>query len=153
MTVTEQPNPVSEQPTAHPVDVIVDQRDVSMVFLPVIDLRSGQVVGLEALARGPAGTALERPTALFAAAAERGRAAELDWVCRAAAFTAVLATDIPPSLALFVNSRPETLGVECPADLTPVIARAEALLRVVVEITERDLAIDPQGLLTAVDRA
>ena len=44
---------------------IVDERDVRVAFQPVVDLRSGEVVALEALARGPAGSELESPHELF----------------------------------------------------------------------------------------
>jgi EAL domain-containing protein (putative c-di-GMP-specific phosphodiesterase class I) len=51
------------------------------VFQPLIDLDSGDVVAYEALAPGPAGSPLESPAALFAAAYGSGRVAELDWAC------------------------------------------------------------------------
>jgi hypothetical protein len=51
---------------------IIDGRAVRAVFQPLIDLASGDAVGFEALARGPAGSMLESPGALFeAVAAER----------------------------------------------------------------------------------
>ncbi|OZB87737.1 MAG: hypothetical protein B7X41_11850 [Microbacterium sp. 14-71-5] len=134
-------------------DAIVDRREVSMVFQPVVNLRSGETVGLEALVRGPAGTPLESPHALFAAAARRGRTAELDWVCRAAAFEAVLDAEIPPAISLFINTEPESHAQACPPDLLATIARGESLLRVFVEVNDRALTSDPGGLLAAVDRA
>lgn len=134
-------------------DALLDRRAITMVFQPVVDLRSGEIVGLEALARGPVGTALEEPHVLFAVAARRGRTAELDWVCRAAAFAAVLEADLPPALSLFINTEPESHAADCPPDLTAVVARAESLLRVFVEVNDRALATDPAGLLAAVDRA
>ena len=57
---------------------------------------------------------------------------------------------IDPSLALFVNLEPESLGVACPRHLTPVIEAAGRHLRVVAEFTERSLADDPATLLRAV---
>jgi sensor c-di-GMP phosphodiesterase-like protein len=35
---------------------LLDRRDVHMVFQPLVDLRSGDIVALEALARGPEST-------------------------------------------------------------------------------------------------
>jgi EAL domain-containing protein (putative c-di-GMP-specific phosphodiesterase class I) len=66
---------------------VLDERSVQPVFQPLIDLDSRHVLGYEALARGPAGSALETPAALFGAAWRAGRVAELDWACRAGAFT------------------------------------------------------------------
>ena len=66
------------------LDRIIDGRAVRAVFQPLIDLGSGDAVGFEALARGPAGSTLESPGAPFEAADGSGRVAELDWVCRAA---------------------------------------------------------------------
>ena len=66
---------------------VLDERAVQPLFQPLIDLESRHVLGYEALARGPMGSALESPAALFGAAWRAGRVAELDWVCRAAAFT------------------------------------------------------------------
>lgn len=135
------------------IDEVIDTRSIHAVFQPIVDLRTMQVVGLEAFARGPEGTELESPGALFSQAAAVGRVAELDWVCRAAAFRAVLEADLPPSLSIFINAEPESLGSECPDDLRPVISRAEALLRVFIEVNDRALGADPAALITKVERA
>jgi EAL domain-containing protein (putative c-di-GMP-specific phosphodiesterase class I) len=130
---------------------IIDGRAVRAVFQPLIDLASGDVVGFEALARGPAGSMLESPGALFEAAYGIGRVAELDWVCRAAASGA--RAELDPALRLFVNCETASLGVACPDDLWPAVDVAERRLRVVMEVTERAVARDPAGLLGAVARA
>jgi EAL domain-containing protein (putative c-di-GMP-specific phosphodiesterase class I) len=54
---------------------VLDERAVQPVFQPLIDLDNRHVVGYEALARGPMGSALETPAALFGAAWRAGRAA------------------------------------------------------------------------------
>jgi EAL domain-containing protein (putative c-di-GMP-specific phosphodiesterase class I) len=111
------------------------------------------VLGYEALARGPVGSALESPAALFGAAWRAGRVAELDWTCRAAAFTEAIRGGLGPPLTLFVNAEPVSLGVACPDDLKAAIEQAKARLRVVVEVTERALAGDPARLLATVAQA
>lgn len=141
-------------PAASPeFDALLSLRAVTAVFQPVVDLATSEVVGLEALARGPAASSYASPAALFAEARRCGRTAELDWVCRAAAFRAVLDAGLPSSLSVFINTEPESLAAPCPADLVPVVARAESLLRVFVEINDRAIVADPAGLLAAVDRA
>jgi EAL domain-containing protein (putative c-di-GMP-specific phosphodiesterase class I) len=143
------PVPVAPD-VAGELERIVDGRGVRAVFQPLIDLDSGDVVGYEALARGPAGSLLESPGALFEAAYGSGRVAELDWTCRAAAFGAAAEAGLDPSLRLFVNCEPVSLGVPCPDDLWPVVDAAERRVRVVMEVTERAVARDPAGLLGAV---
>ncbi|GIJ45442.1 hypothetical protein Val02_23280 [Virgisporangium aliadipatigenens] len=128
---------------------LIDRRAVTPVFQPLVDLATGGVVGYEALARGPAGTAWESPAALFGAAREVGREAELDWVCRAVAFRAVLRADLDPSLTWFVNMEPAAWRAGCPDDLGPLVSEARERLRVVTEMTERAIARDPSGLLAA----
>lgn len=135
------------------LDRIIDERAVTVRFHPVIELATGTVVALKASARGPEGSPLHLPTDLFAAAAAAGRTGELDWVCRAEAFRAFLAADMPPSMTLLVSMEPEALAVPCPRDLTGVVSIAESRLRVFVGINEREFAEDPGGLIAAADRA
>lgn len=135
------------------IDEVIENRAVRALYQPLVNLASGAVVGYEALARGPEGSAWERPEALFAAAREAGRVAELDWVCRAAAYAGALDAGLGDGLSLFVNTEPEALGVDCPADLRPLVDRAERALPVVSEMTERALARDPGTLLAAVAHA
>ncbi|BBH69944.1 hypothetical protein ACTI_66290 [Actinoplanes sp. OR16] len=128
---------------------VLDRRAVTPVFQPLLDIASGALVGYEALSRGPAGTPWESPAALFAAARVAGREAELDWICRAAAYRVALANGLDRRLTLFVNMEPTAWRVACPADLAPVVEQARRGLRVVTEMTERVIADDPAALLSA----
>ncbi len=129
---------------------VVDNRAVTSVFQPLVEISSGRVLGYEALSRGPAGTPWESPATLFAAARAAGRDSELDWVCRASAYRAAL--DAGLEQTLFVNMEPTALRTPCPDDLVPVVALAQRRLRVVTEMTERAIASDPSGLLAATAR-
>lgn len=82
-----------------------------------------------------------------------GRTVELEWACLAAAFDAFAKADAPPGVSLFVNNGVGLRLEHCPADLLPSITRAEAGLRVFVEVNDHALAADPSGVLTTVDRA
>jgi EAL domain-containing protein (putative c-di-GMP-specific phosphodiesterase class I) len=131
------------------INEVIDRRAVTAVFQPLVDVAGNGVLGYEALSRGPAGTPWESPARLFAAARAAGRDSELDWVCRARAYEAILAAPVDPRLTWFVNMEPTAWRYGCPADLEPVIEQARHRLRVVTEVTERAIADDPSGVLSA----
>ncbi|HEV7711551.1 MAG TPA: EAL domain-containing protein [Asanoa sp.] len=134
------------------LESILARRAVRSVYQPIFELARHDVVGYEALARGPAGTVWENPQKLLDEALRAGRLAELDWVCRAAAFQGAVDAGLPPELSLFVNVEPTSSRVSCPSDLRPLVDGAGERLQVVVEVTERSVTNDPAGLLSALDR-
>ncbi len=125
---------------------------VHSVYQPIVDLRTGDVLAYEALGRGPVGSALESPAALFAAARQQGSVVELDFACQAAAMRGALERGLPSSIPLFVNAEPAGLCAPWPAPLREVHERAQKRLQVVIEITERALVGNPAGLFAAVRR-
>lgn len=131
------------------LDDLPGQLDASLrtLFQPVVELATGAVVGYEALTRGPAGSVLEQPDELFAAARRQGRLAELDWSCRCLAFRRALQASLLPPRRLFVNVEPEALGTGCPQHLLQDWVAAYRRLHVVVELTERCLLDRPAELL------
>jgi EAL domain-containing protein (putative c-di-GMP-specific phosphodiesterase class I) len=135
-------------------DQILRDRAVTTVFQPIVRIDTHEIVGFEALARGPVGSPWAAPATLFAEAYRSGRASELDWVCRASATRAFLAAGMPDSTALFVNVEPTSLGSACPPDLVDsIVAAAAGRRHMVLELTERSVARDPAGMLTAVETA
>ncbi|MEO9181553.1 MAG: EAL domain-containing protein, partial [Acidimicrobiales bacterium] len=127
---------------------LLESRSVTSLFQPLVHLDSREVVGFEALARGPDGP-LFTPQALFAAAERADRVAELDWVCRASGLRMALAAALNDSLTWFVNVEPAGLSSRCPEDLQAVVRNGETNLRLVTELTERGIDINPAGLLVA----
>ena len=122
---------------------------VRTLFQPIVDLVTRRPVAYEALARGPEGSALERPDLLFAAARAVGRLGELDWACRGAAVRNARAAGLLNARSLFVNVEPEALDAPCPPELEDDWRSAGAELRPVLEITERALTARPADLLRA----
>jgi EAL domain-containing protein (putative c-di-GMP-specific phosphodiesterase class I) len=140
------------EPAADPVlDDVLGSRGVRSVFQPIVQLDTGRVVAYEALARGPEGP-LQRPDLLFGAARAAGRLAELDELCRAAAFEGAVREGLLAPLTVFVNVEPEVLDTAPLADLLRIAEGAPGSLRVVMEITERALAARPAELLRTVER-
>jgi EAL domain-containing protein (putative c-di-GMP-specific phosphodiesterase class I) len=131
------------------IDAVLRERSVEIEYQAVFDATRGQVVGFEALARGPEGP-LRSPMQLFGAARAAGRVGELDWVCRAAAFRGMLAANLPPSISLFVNVEPDSLIQPCPEDLLETVGTAEAKLRVFVDVAGPAMSRYPCQVLETV---
>ena len=88
------------------LETILDQRIYS-VYEPIVEVESRTVFGYEALARGPEGSRLHSPAALFGAAEAQGLVFELDCVCRESGLRG--AVDFPAGTKLFLNIRPTTI--------------------------------------------
>lgn len=119
-----------------------DAMNIEPVYQPIFDLRDGSVVGYEALARGRGGNGLASPEALFAAAREHGRVAELDRACREAALAGAIEGGLGAPFCLFVNADARSLEDDVPG--TP-----RAGFTLVMEVTERALTERPEPLLRA----
>jgi EAL domain-containing protein (putative c-di-GMP-specific phosphodiesterase class I) len=116
--------------------LLTDQ--LSTVFQPIVDLRRRNVLGYEALTRGPAGSVYQMPLRLFELAAEADLVFELDRKCRRRAL--VSATSLPHGAKLFVNVFPSAMyDPEFQGAALVALAESHGLTpdRVVLEITEK----------------
>jgi EAL domain-containing protein (putative c-di-GMP-specific phosphodiesterase class I) len=120
----------------------IARRDISPVFQPVFDLQTGEMIGMEALSRGPRGSEFESGETLFSLAERTELLVPLERVCRQRSLEAAAAAS--PDRQIFINlspaaaSDPEFLG---PLFLDQVAACGLAPHRIVLEITERTYAV------------
>jgi EAL domain-containing protein (putative c-di-GMP-specific phosphodiesterase class I) len=120
--------------------------DLRPVYQPVVDLRDGNIVGYEALARGRADLGLESPAQLFAAARAADVVGEFDQACREAALRGFSVDgDEESSFALFINADADALGEGVP-DLP------QSRHTLIVEVNEQALVSRPDAVLRALTR-
>jgi EAL domain-containing protein (putative c-di-GMP-specific phosphodiesterase class I) len=125
------------------VERVIAEARLAMVFQPIVELASGRVVGVEALARFP-GSDLG-PATWFARAAEVGLAAELELTAVRVALADLDALD--PEVFLAVNVSPD---VAASAELATTLAASDPR-RIVLEVTEHAPVDDYAGLQRALD--
>ncbi|HEY0665392.1 MAG TPA: GGDEF domain-containing protein [Gallionella sp.] len=129
---------------------ILDQRNLSALFQPIMDLSRGTILGYEGLIRGPADSLLHSPINLFAVAKQQGLALETEMLSRQIVLESFAALDLPGKL--FLNVSPEALT-------HPSFKNGQTLAylekigldpaRVIIEITENQPTFDFQGMRNA----
>ena len=82
--------------------------DLFVRFEPIVHLETAQVIGYEALTRGPARSELANPLQLFHEAESAGLLFELDCLCRKLALDR--ASVLPRGKTLFLNCLPTAIG-------------------------------------------
>lgn len=113
------------------------------LFQPILDLSQGRVYGYEALTRGPQGSPVESPEALFRCAWEQGRGAELELHAVRCALERFAALGAPGKL--FVNFSPAVLAErrEDPETLVALLRdHGMSPRQVVIEVTENGAILD-----------
>ncbi|MCK9200037.1 MAG: GGDEF domain-containing protein [Gallionella sp.] len=129
---------------------IIEQRDLSALFQPIMDLSSGAFLGFEGLIRGPANSSLHSPINLFAAAKQQGLSLEVEMLCRQVVLESFAAQKLPGKL--FLNVSPEALT-------HPSFKNGQTLgyleklgidpKQVIIEITENQPTFDLDGMRNA----
>ena len=117
---------------------ILSSRNVTSHYQPILDFRSGKILGWEALARGPRDTPFQSPLMLFELAEKLERLFALEEICRERAISGL--GPILPEQKLFLNIHPKTMvDPEFTPGETLKILEANGLSpeNIVFEITER----------------
>lgn len=83
---------------------ILENGNISTVYQPIVSLINGEVIGFEALSRGPEGSPLRSPDKLFASAVLHNRAWEMEQLCRVKAIER--AEELKKDKFLFINVDP-----------------------------------------------
>ena len=133
------------------IEELIARRDLSAVFQPIIDFEVGAILGYEGLIRGPAGTPLEAPFALFSQALAEGCALELE---RAAARTCIEAfARLDFDGKLFLNFSAGALRQLADArENTFALLRERGIdpRRIVLELTEQSAIPDVGSFLPVI---
>lgn len=121
----------------------INRRDFTVVFQPVFALSSGEMMGMEALSRGPKGSEFEGGETLFSLADRTDLLAPLERVCRDISLEVASGAGFGPGL-LFLNlspaaaSDPEFLGPRFREQVEALGLKPESI---VLEITERTYVV------------
>ncbi|MFP3563924.1 EAL domain-containing protein [Paraburkholderia sp. SIMBA_030] len=130
---------------------LIARRELSAVFQPIIDFDDGAILGYEGLIRGPAGTSVETPFALFSQALAEGCTIELE---RAAARTCIRAfMQLECEGKLFLNFSADAIRQLADArDDTLALLRHRGVdpQRLVIELTEQSSIPDVGSFLPAI---
>ncbi|MGM0471255.1 MAG: EAL domain-containing protein [Bacillota bacterium] len=112
---------------------VIDQHLINIHLQPILDLTSSQVVGFEALARGPKGSLLYSAGDLFRTAGRYGLIKELELVCVEEAIK--LFSYLPQSYWLSINVGPDLLRSSQLSRTLNSLSGSD-LERTVLELTE-----------------
>jgi EAL domain-containing protein (putative c-di-GMP-specific phosphodiesterase class I) len=129
---------------------LLSARKLRAVFQPIVGVESGEVLGYEALIRGPAGHELEMPDELFAVAREGDLVLELESLCIETVFSSL------PRAArgkrLFVNASARLLTHSVFLDDRNLAEMGRAHADVVLELSEKEVVFNYPAFRDVVGR-
>lgn len=130
---------------------IIQHRQLTPLFQPIIRMQSGEIIGYEGLIRGPSDSPLHSPLNLFKVARDYGLSVEVEHLCRRITLEKFAELQLPGRL--FLNVSPECL-------IQPDVRLGETLgyihevginpERVIIELTESQPTYDYDLLREAV---
>lgn len=89
---------------------ILENGSIKTMFQPIVSLKDGEILGFEALSRGPRGSSLENPSVLFDTARVYGKLWELEFLCRIKALEN--ASKVGTPFNIFLNVDPHIIHDE-----------------------------------------
>ena len=116
---------------------ILSKRELRTVWQAVLGLKDRRVLGYEALIRGPGGSDLEMPDALFTVAREGDMLLELENLCLETIFTAL--PRAVRSGVLFVNASARLLTHPVFLDERNLTEMRRAHGNIVIEVSEKEI--------------
>jgi len=87
---------------------IVEQKNISTHYQPILDFRTGTILGWESLTRGPLESSFRSPVVLFETAEQLGRLFALEKLCRESAIQN--AGHLSSGQKIFLNIHPKTMA-------------------------------------------
>lgn len=145
------PCPIS---LAQELDRIIQYELITTLFQPIVDLTTGEVVGYEALSRGPQGSSLHQPLKLFKTAREANKLFALEKVCRKQALLNFERLNKSNDCRLFLNVDPQVVDdSNFKSGITKKIIDNLSLEQedIVIELTEHTIINDFQDFDLALD--
>ncbi|MFC7632132.1 EAL domain-containing protein [Paraburkholderia humisilvae] len=142
--------PLARSSTSRVADLIA-KRSLSAVFQPIVDFDGGAIIGYEGLIRGPAGSDLEAPFALFAQALAEDAVIPLEHAAAHACIEAFARLDYDGKL--FLNFSAGAIRQLADArDETFALLRRSGVdaSRIVIELTEQSAIPDVNHVLPAI---
>jgi EAL domain-containing protein (putative c-di-GMP-specific phosphodiesterase class I) len=145
-TLSEAAKIVTHKQTREKIDLYADLKEIlsekqlKAAFQPVCRLPDGAIIGYEALIRGPQGSPLERPNALFAVAHQNEMDVETESLCLETIFAR-----LPRAVAarrLFVNASATLLRHPIFLNSRNLTAINKSHPDVVIEISEKEVVGD-----------
>ncbi|WP_027211627.1 EAL domain-containing protein [Burkholderia sp. WSM2232] len=133
------------------IEELIARRELSAVFQPIVDFDGGAILGYEGLIRGPAGTSLEAPFALFSQALAEGCTIELEQAAARACIEAFARLGYDGKLFLNFSAGALRRLAEAPEG-TLALLRQRGLdpERLVIELTEQSTIPDVGGFLPVI---
>ncbi|MDF1581012.1 MAG: EAL domain-containing protein [Desulfuromonadales bacterium] len=131
---------------------ILAERRLQSSFQPLVNLKSSEILGYEALVRGPLNSPLHSPESLFAVAAMCGQLDKLEIACQAVHLKSFVELGLDG--LLFLNISPQQLSTNCrsPQGIKRLLGKMGLSPdRVVIELTEHRPVTNGSLLCQAVD--
>jgi diguanylate cyclase (GGDEF)-like protein len=134
----------NEAACLHLHDIIQD-RQLTAVFQPILDMHQSKYIGYEGLIRGPINSVLHSPMALFAMARNCGLVADLEYLSRRTVLESFTRLKLPGKI--FLNISPDIL-LQKYSKTGETLKYIEALglqpNQVIIELTENAQTLDYQ---------